>query len=76
LYPEVDLFAAMHGSPYSYDTYVPIMFAGPGIAPAIVSRLVGPEDIAETVTNYLGIKPPSGSVGTVLTEVVDGSRAH
>ncbi len=71
LYPEVDLFAAMHGSPYSYDTYVPIMFAGPGIKPAVVSRLVGPEDIAATVTNYLRIKPPSGSVGEVLTEVVD-----
>jgi predicted AlkP superfamily pyrophosphatase or phosphodiesterase len=74
LYPEVDLFAAMHGSPYSYDTFVPIMFAGPGIEPMIVNRLVGPEDIAATVTSYLGIKPPSGSVGDVLTEVVDGPR--
>lgn len=74
LYPQVDLFAAMHGSPYSYDTYVPIMFAGPGIKPAIVNRLVGPEDIAATVTTYLGVKPPSGSVGEVLTEVVDGVR--
>lgn len=74
LYPKVDLFAAMHGSPYSYDTYVPIMFAGPNIKPAIVSRLVGPEDIAATVTNYLGIKPPSGSVGEVLSEVVKGNR--
>jgi len=74
LYPKVDLFAAMHGSPYSYDTYVPIMFAGPGIKRATVNRLVGPEDIAATVTNYLGIKPPSGSVGDVLPEVVDGVK--
>ncbi len=62
----------MHGSPYSYDTYVPIMFAGPHIKQMTVSRLVAPRDIAATVTNYLGIKPPSGSVGNVLTEVVGG----
>ena len=74
LYPKVDLFAAMHGSPYSYDTFVPIMFAGPGVKSSIVNRLVGPEDIAATVTNYLGIKPPSGSIGNVLPEVVDGHR--
>jgi hypothetical protein len=24
------------------------------------------------VTSYLGVKPPSGSVGTALYEVVDG----
>ena len=64
----------MHGSPYSYDTFVPIMFAGPGVKSSIVNRLVGPEDIAATVTNYLGIKPPSGSIGNVLPEVVDGHR--
>jgi predicted AlkP superfamily pyrophosphatase or phosphodiesterase len=73
LYPKVNLFAAMHGSPYSYDTYVPIMFAGPNIKQMTVNRLVAPRDIAATVTNYLGIKPPSGSVGNVLTEVVGGN---
>jgi predicted AlkP superfamily pyrophosphatase or phosphodiesterase len=75
LYPNVNQFAAMHGSPYSYDTYVPIMFAGPGIKKGVViNRPVGPEDIAATVTSYLGVKPPSGSVGTVLYEVVDGLK--
>lgn len=75
LYPQVGAFAAMHGSPYSYDTYVPIMFAGPGIKKGVVvNRLVGPEDIAATVATYLRTKPPSGSVGDVLYEVVDGLR--
>ena len=75
LYPNVNQFAAMHGSPYSYDTYVPIMFAGPGIKKGVViNRPVGPEDIAATVTSYLGVKPPSGSTGTVLHEVVDGLK--
>ncbi|MFQ5619394.1 MAG: alkaline phosphatase family protein [Rhodospirillales bacterium] len=75
LYPKVTLFAAMHGSPYSYDTYVPIMFAGPGIKAQVVNRLVAPTDIAPTIANYLGIKPPSGSVGLVLPEVVDGTKS-
>jgi hypothetical protein len=51
-------FAAMHGSPYAYDTYVPIMLAGPGIPTQVVSRLVAPEDIAITVATYMGTKPP------------------
>jgi predicted AlkP superfamily pyrophosphatase or phosphodiesterase len=66
-----NLYAATHGSPYAYDTYVPVMFAGPGISPAVVAREIGPEDIASTIAAYLGIRPPSGSVGTVLPEVVE-----
>jgi predicted AlkP superfamily pyrophosphatase or phosphodiesterase len=62
--------AAIHGSPWTYDTYVPILFAGPGISHQTVARLVGPEDIAPTLAAYLGIKPPSGSIGQPLTEVL------
>jgi hypothetical protein len=69
LYPKPEAFAAMHGSPYAYDTYVPIMFAGAGIEKRVIDRPVAPRDIAPTITTYLGIKPPSGSVGEPLTEV-------
>lgn len=62
--------AAMHGSPYTYDTHVPIMFAGPGITPQIVSRSVAPADVAPTLSALFGIIPPSGSTGTPLVEVV------
>jgi hypothetical protein len=47
------------------------MFTGPSISQRTVSRLVGPEDIASTVTSYLGIDPPSGSVGEPLVEVLE-----
>ena len=60
---------AMHGSPYTHDTHVPIMVAGPGIARAVVHRRVAPRDVAATLSTYLGISPPSGSVGKPLTEV-------
>ena len=62
--------AAIHGSPWAYDTYVPIFFAGSGVPAQIIGRRVAPTDIAATLAAYLGIKPPSGSVGTLLTEVL------
>lgn len=37
-------------------------------------KLVGPEDIASTITTYLGIKPPSGSTGKALTEVLNNAK--
>ncbi len=70
LYPDPETYAAMHGSPYAYDTYVPIMIAGPGITPKQVYRPIGPEDIAPTLAALLEIQPPSGSVGTPLREIV------
>jgi predicted AlkP superfamily pyrophosphatase or phosphodiesterase len=65
--------SAMHGSPWAYDTYVPIVFAGAGIPAQRISRRVHPVDIAPTIAAILGIKPPSGSVGDVLGEVVGSS---
>jgi predicted AlkP superfamily pyrophosphatase or phosphodiesterase len=62
--------AAIHGSPWAYDTYVPIFFAGSGVPAQIIGRRVAPTDIAATLSAYLGIKPPSGSVGSVLTEIL------
>ena len=64
------IVASTHGSPWNYDTYVPIVFAGAGLEPAIVDRRVLTVDIAATLAAYLGIKAPSGSVGEPLQEVV------
>jgi predicted AlkP superfamily pyrophosphatase or phosphodiesterase len=72
--------AAIHGSPWAYDTYVPIFFAGGKLEARTVSRRVAPTDIAPTIAAYLGIKYPSGSVGAPLAEVVGGmvelERSH
>jgi hypothetical protein len=66
----IENIAAIHGSPWKYDTYVPIFFAGNGVPAQTISRLVGPCDIAATIAAYLEIKPPSGSVGIPLVEVL------
>ncbi|MEA3278943.1 MAG: alkaline phosphatase family protein [Pseudomonadota bacterium] len=62
--------ASTHGSPWRYDTFVPVMFAGAGLEPRTLSRPITPYDVAPTLANVLGIKPPSGAIGNPLTEVV------
>lgn len=59
-----------HGSPWRYDTFVPILFAGYDIEPTTVSRRVHPLDIALTLATVVGTRPPSGATGEVLLEVV------
>lgn len=48
---------------------MPIVFAGAGLAPMTVDRKVLTVDIAPTLSAFLSIKPPSGSVGEPLVEV-------
>ena len=64
--------AAIHASPWTYDTYVPLFFAGYGIPAQRIVRPVTPYDIAPTIATCLEIKPPSGSVGNPLVEVLKG----
>lgn len=63
--------ASTHGSPWKYDTHVPVIFAGYDVEAIKVSRAVTPYDIAPTLSNKLGITQPSGSIGEVLKEIVD-----
>lgn len=72
LHPEWDKHAAMHGSPYAYDTHVPVLFVLPGRSPARVSRRIGPEDIAPTLSAWLGVPRPAMADGEVLPEVMGG----
>jgi predicted AlkP superfamily pyrophosphatase or phosphodiesterase len=59
-----------HGSPWRYDTFVPILFAGYGLAPRTVSRRVHTVDIATTLAAIADTRPPDGAAGDVLVEVV------
>ncbi|MBW1945666.1 MAG: hypothetical protein JRJ51_22970 [Deltaproteobacteria bacterium] len=44
--------AAIHGSPWTYDTYVPLFFAGHGIPSQRIARPVTPYDIAATIATH------------------------
>lgn len=61
---------SMHGSPWRYDTHVPIIFIGPGINAQTVHRRVHPVDVAPTLTTFLGMTPPASSQGKPLKEVL------
>jgi predicted AlkP superfamily pyrophosphatase or phosphodiesterase len=63
--------ASTHGSPWRYDTFVPIIFAGNGLAAKTIFREVQTVDIALTLSKYLKIKAPSGATGSPLTEVLN-----
>jgi len=68
---EEGLIAVMHGSPWRYDTHVPVMFSGPGIAAQHIHRSVHPVDVAPTITSLLGMSPPASTQGTPLAEVIN-----
>jgi predicted AlkP superfamily pyrophosphatase or phosphodiesterase len=60
----------MHGSPWRYDTFVLIIFSGPGIAANTIYRRVHPIDVAPTLSAFFGMKPASSSSGEPLKEVL------
>jgi predicted AlkP superfamily pyrophosphatase or phosphodiesterase len=61
---------AMHGTPWRYDTHVPIIFMGPGIQSKTVHRRVHPVDVAPTIAALLGMTPPASAQGSTLDEVL------
>jgi hypothetical protein len=61
-------WTATHGSPYSYDTHVPLIIMGRGFAAGRYEQSAAPSDIAPTLAAELGIQAPSNSTGRVLTE--------
>ena len=58
-----------HGTPYDYDTHVPVFFWGPGIKPGVYRETIAVNDIAPTLAALLGTAQPSGSIGRVLNEI-------
>lgn len=58
-----------HGSPYRYDTNVPLMFMGkPWIIPGNHGEYAEVMDIAPSLANILRLRPPAASEGRILVE--------
>ncbi|QVL31919.1 alkaline phosphatase family protein [Telmatocola sphagniphila] len=47
-----------HGTPYDYDTHVPLLVYGPGIQPGTHKELARPQQIASIFSKALNITPP------------------
>ena len=65
-----DTITATHGSPYSYDTHVPLIIMGAGITPGRYLEPATPADIAPTLSALLRITKPSTATGRVLLEAI------
>lgn len=61
--------ATTHGSPYAYDTRVPLIVLGGGIAPRHVARATTPADIAPTLAALAGVRLPLAE-GRALGEIL------
>ncbi|NIT57686.1 MAG: alkaline phosphatase family protein [Aliifodinibius sp.] len=55
-----------HGSPYNYDTHVPLLFYGWNVPEGETSRKTAIPQIAPTISNMLNIPLPSGSEANIL----------
>lgn len=55
-----------HGSGYSYDTHVPIIFYGNGIKKGVSKKAHTVTDIAPTIANLLQIEFPNGTTGKIV----------
>lgn len=63
--------ASTHGSPWQYDTFVPIIFAGVDLKPQNVYRQIFTVDVASTLAGYLGTSLPAAARGEMLPEVLE-----
>ncbi|HWS86346.1 MAG TPA: alkaline phosphatase family protein [Pyrinomonadaceae bacterium] len=59
---------ATHGTPYAYDTHVPLVIMGGGVEPGRYLAPASPADIAPTLARILNVEPPSNATGRVLAE--------
>jgi hypothetical protein len=59
-----------HGSPYIYDTHVPLIFFGKGIQKGTLTRRTYIRDIAPTLAVLLGTAFPNGATGLPVSEAL------
>jgi hypothetical protein len=65
-----------HGTPYAYDTLVPLMIMGPRwIRPGARAEYAEVVDIAPTLAYLLRIRPPAGAEGRVLAPILRQASA-
>lgn len=63
-----------HGSPYAYDTHLPLLWYGWNIKPGKTSREIHITDVAPTLAAMLRIQMPNGSIGEPIGELVNGEK--
>ena len=68
------LYEFMHGSPWPYDSHIPLLFHGRAhVRPGVIDAQVSQQDIAPTLASLLDIAPPATTTGRVLSEALQPS---
>lgn len=65
-----DATGTSHGTPYGYDSEVPLVFYGKGIRRGVYSQYADPIDVAPTMATLLEMSGPSSAEGKPRTEVL------
>lgn len=60
-----------HGTPWAYDTHVPLLLYGKGVKKTRIYRETNTRDIAPTLSMLLQIPFPSGCTGTPIVEALE-----
>jgi predicted AlkP superfamily pyrophosphatase or phosphodiesterase len=60
-----------HGSPYSYDTHVPLLWYGAGVKKGSSDKYLVIPDISATLAVLLGIQTPSACTGSPILQLLD-----
>ena len=68
--PVADVNRTTHGSPWSYDAQVPLVFWGSAFKPGTYSRPCQPIDLTPTLAAALGLTQPSGAQGKPLSQAL------
>jgi type I phosphodiesterase/nucleotide pyrophosphatase len=71
------LYPFMHGSPWAYDTHVPLLFHGaPFIAQGTSDERVSQQAIVPTLAALLGTPPPATALRAPLKRALTGAAAQ
>ena len=71
------LYAFMHGSPWEYDTHVPLLFHGaPFVKQGVSNDSVTQQDVVPTLAALLGTVPPATAVGQPLRQALAETKVR
>ncbi|MBC8344949.1 MAG: alkaline phosphatase family protein [Candidatus Marinimicrobia bacterium] len=59
-------YGASHGTPYDYDTHIPLLFSRGGFNSKVNSKRIESVDIAPTISKYLNVQFPENIDGKAI----------
>ncbi len=72
---ELEIF--VHGSPWEYDTHIPLLVHGPGfVRQGTFTEPVVQQDVAPTLARLLQVPPPPVTTGRALAEALEPNAAR